>query len=244
MEIEYAKICEKGLSREENQDAVFTCKTSEMAFFLVADGMGGHSHGEEASQMLVMACAEWCKCFSERKYESDFSKMISTIRKMLMDTNQKVREEHKGSVCGAVFVLLFVYRKKYAVFSSGDARVYFNQFWRYQKLTLDEVWENQMERTKQERENLQHPFRGRLVNAFGVKVELKVRVLCDQIAGRGVFLLCSDGLYKMCPEKYLKRQVQKAGWGVPIEKVIKQLRRTVYQNGAKDNLSIVLVKIL
>ena len=101
MEIEYAKICEKGLSREENQDAVFTCKTSEMAFFLVADGMGGHSHGEEASQMLVMACAEWCKCFSERKYESDFSKMISTIRKMLMDTNQKVREEHKGSVCGA-----------------------------------------------------------------------------------------------------------------------------------------------
>lgn len=243
MKTEFTYLCEEGLHRKENQDAVFTYHLGEMALFLVADGMGGHAHGEEASRALTEEAEYWCQMFSEKFYENDFHRMVDSIRRMLSAVNQKIWQEHAGSVCGAVFVLLFFYGNQYAVFSSGDARIYKQCFGQFRRLTCDDVWENQAKRTNQEREDLTHPYRGRITNALGVKKELQVRVISEQIMRKSVFLLCSDGLYKLCSEKIIKSEMKRVRWGMPLKKAVGELRQIVYANGADDNLSIILVKV-
>lgn len=242
MKMESTYLCEAGLRRKENQDAVFTYRLGEMALFLVADGMGGHTHGEEASSALTEEAELWCQSFSEQSYANDFQKMLDSVRRMLLSVNQKIWQEHAGSVCGTVFALLFFYRDRYAVFSSGDARIYKRCFGQFGRLTCDDVWENQAKRTNQEREDLTHPYRGRVTNALGVKEELQVRVISDRIRGKSVFLLCSDGLYKLCSDKIIKSEMKKIRWGMSLKKAVGKLRKIVYANGADDNLSIILVK--
>lgn len=243
MKIDFTYLCETGLQRKENQDAVYAYHLGKMALFLVADGMGGHTHGEEASRALTEEAALWCQSFSEKSYANDFHKMVDSVRGMLSAANQKVWQEHAGNICGAVFVLLFFYGDKYAIFSSGDARVYQKCIGKFMRLTCDDVWENQAKRTRKEREDLAHPHRGRVTNALGVKKDIQLRVLSDRVTQKSVFLLCSDGLYKQCLETMIKRQMEWVRWGMSLKKAVMKLRETVYVNGAVDNLSIILVKV-
>ena len=77
MKLEIQALCQKGIVRSNNEDMVsvggIMLRDSEMAFpvelndesqfyLLVADGMGGHEHGERASEELLNYLND---CFKE-----------------------------------------------------------------------------------------------------------------------------------------------------------------------------------
>ena len=49
-----------------------------------------------------------------------------------------------------------------------------------------------------------HPNRGKLVNAIGTKSSVQCRIQTDMIFDNTIFLLCTDGMYKYCPDKQIK----------------------------------------
>ena len=63
------------------------------------------------------------------------------------------------------------------------------------------------------------------------------------LSPRQLFLLCSDGVSKMCSEKRLRKILQFYQKGVSLAGVVEKLKEEVYKNGASDNLSVILVGI-
>ena len=244
MDYEIVGLCETGLKRKTNQDAVFWAKNSEAAICMVADGMGGHEHGEIASNLIRQTVAAYWDGFCLDHTPKALRVILETIRCELQKANKTLYQKYgKTSVCGSTLVLLLCYLDQYGIICAGDSRVYRKKGFSFRQITVDDVWENQSGLSEELRTDLSHPNRGKLVNAFGADLDLRVRVVTNELAGGEIFLICSDGLYKMCPEKRIKAAMGKARKGGDHMKLaLLDLKAKIEAAGARDNFSIIMLR--
>lgn len=242
--MKHVGICDVGKVRDINQDAILTVSKDNCGLFVVADGMGGHSQGEKASQHIVQTLLEWWKAFSPAKYDNDFKRMIYALKQMLEQANREIyRSYNQTATCGSTAVILFIYKNTYGILYAGDSRIYMYYERKLRQMTVDEVWENQPDLSPKERKLCWDYCHGKLLNAVGIKQEIECKVITDELEEGMVFLLCSDGLYKYCSERYLKRCMKKARNAGNVEYSCACLLDKVYEGQAKDNISIVLVQV-
>lgn len=243
MKIDFIGKSDVGSRREKNEDAIMMFSAGEIGIFLVADGMGGYSHGEMASGIIRQEVACWWHQFSEEKYEYNFHRMMMALSQVIENANKIIYEElNQGRICGSTVILLFVYKEMYGMIHAGDSRGYLLQGRKLQQITVDDNWENQPGISEVERANMNHPNRGKLVNAVGIRPNLQCKISTNQMTAETVFLLCSDGLYKMCPEKKIKNCMKQCRKERKMEQMRDKLLEIVYENGAKDNVSFIIVK--
>ena len=245
MRLEAAGKSDIGLKREINQDAFCVFYSGEAGLFAVADGMGGHVNGEKASQRVIEELGGWWHSFSPEFYGFEFRKMLGAIEQVIEYANNCIYTEYnRKEICGTTVTVLFIYRDLYALMYAGDSRCYLSHGRKWEQITVDEVWENQPGLEKKERMMKNHPNRGKLVNAIGIRENSYCRVVTDAIRPDTVFLICSDGLYKFCTDKYMKSCIRKVKDAQSIEEAAGKLIRGAYDNGAGDNISVVIVKCL
>lgn len=249
MKLEFAGKSDIGKKRKVNQDAFCLYQSGDAGLFAVADGMGGHANGEEASQRVIAELSNWWKSFSPVLFACDFQRMLSAIEQAVKHANEIIyREWNQDSVCGTTVTALFIYKNMYGVIYAGDSRCYLNYengWWikkRWEQITVDEVWENQSDLSVAERKMENHPNRGKLVNAIGIRPNVQCRIMTGEILPGMTFLLCSDGLYKFCADKIMRNTLKKCRDRAGIEKGIDALISKVYENGAFDNISIIMVR--
>lgn len=243
MRIDYVGKCDIGSERKINQDLIAMFSTEEIGLFVVADGMGGHANGEKASLEIIQEMTRWWQHFSEKRYEYDFQRMLLSIEQAIEKANAIIYQHYNnGEVCGSTVIVLFIYKGKYGIVYAGDSRCYIFEHGQLLQITIDEVWENQTGLNYWEKNNRHHPNRGKLINAVGIRPDIQCKIITNEIISNSVFLLCSDGLHKMCPEQYIKKCLKKCKFKKNIKLVLDKLINKVYQNGAKDNISILLVR--
>lgn len=241
--MEYSGVCDIGQKRTVNQDAVFMAANGETGIFCVADGMGGHSHGERASGEIVRELEVWWENFREEDYNGEFSRMMFTLNQVLERANEAIyKMGNAQEICGTTVIVLFIHCGKYGVLSAGDSRIYLCRCLRVEQLTVDEVWENQIDLSLSEQEKRLHPNCGKLVNAIGIAKEARITSVTNLTQAGSIFMLCSDGLYKMLPERSLRRYLKKCR-RYPLDAMADKMLRDVYDRGAKDNVSVILVKM-
>lgn len=240
----HAMVCDIGKIRSINQDAVFSASCKDVGLFVVADGMGGHSHGEKASQQIVQKIAEWWETFVPERYDNDFGRMMISLKQAVERANWEIYENYNRSmICGSTIVLLFIYEDNYGVIYAGDSRIYLYHGWKLQQLTMDEIWENQPNLTETERKAGWEQFHGRLFNAVGIYNLLQCTLITGRLQPGMVFLLCSDGLYKYCPKRHLKKCMKRAKRVKELETDMAELLSRVYASEAADNISAILVAV-
>lgn len=241
--MKYVALSEKGKVRKINQDSIFAASGKNVGLFIVADGMGGHSQGEKASQLIVRRMSEWWETFQKEKNNSSFMQIMNSLKKTAKEVNEEIYQVYnKEDICGSTMVLLFICKNAYGIISAGDSRIYLYHRWKFRQMTIDEVWENQPALTPLERKNNWDRCHGRLYNAVGIRKEMQFHIVTDQWKTGMIFLICSDGLYKYCQEKFLIKCMRKArvNWNLQIS--VDALLSKVYEQDAEDNISLILVK--
>lgn len=253
MRLEFFGKSDIGKKREINQDMIGMYQKDDAGLFVVADGMGGHTNGEKASQMVVELLADWWDSFSPVVYEYEFRKMLSAAEQVIEYANKRIYEEYnRNGICGTTVVVLFIYQNRYGIIYAGDSRCYMglchknilSRGRKWEQVTIDEVWENRSDLSRKERKMKNHPNRGKLVNAVGIGKEIRCRIITDVILPDTLFLLCTDGLYKFCADKQLRECMKRSKDRKSIECAIDKLIEEVYGNGADDNISMIIVKCL
>lgn len=254
MTIEYSEICEQGFRPEENQDSVFCASDDGVGLFVVADGMGGHFGGSAASGMVVKLLGEWWKKYISATVSltGDYSDTgYSGIKEVLSSANDLIRNANPGVVTGSTAVVLYLEDNRYSVLSCGDSRCYrvTRKLFGTEEIciTTDDVWENDplIRNSKSEDEIRNHRNFGKLIRAVGTERDFSCTGVSGELNENCLFMLCSDGVYKYADEKKVSGVLRKAlDKSSDLDFCLGKLKEYVYQAGAPDNFSAVLVRVL
>lgn len=236
MEIRYSTVCDKGKSRKQNQDAVYARRGNEWGFFVVADGMGGHSEGARASSMIIDAYKSWLEEEAPGLGSRSVSDLFTELRSVLDLANKEIYEQTSyGEICGSTVVVLVVRKNDYILLSVGDSRCY--------ELRKKLFGSSLVQLTCDEISDQPGAERGKLTNAVGVRASLRCNIMAGRVGQRHLFFLCTDGVYKACSDNELQGAL-KSITEDSLPDVGERIKDMVYEKGAKDNLSAIIISVV
>ena len=239
--------------REINQDCILNKTTivngQSIGLFIVADGCGGVSYGEEISKLITTTF--------ERLWDLELSALLrsevvsdtnvnSFLEQTIFDINKNalIFSKRIGKRVGSTLSLLFIVGMKYYIKNLGDSRIYLIRKKNMQKLTEDQSLISDMLRNGElTLEGAKQYKRNILTMCIGAFEEIQIYSKSGVIRPGDMFLLCSDGLYNCLPEKYFSNNFIYCAQNKLSEKA-KQLRNRIPQGKAKDNVSVVLVRFI
>ncbi len=232
LRLQDASLTHPGRVRSENEDSVLARPDSGL--WAVADGMGGHSHGERASRAITQA-------LEAAVLPEDFDAAAAATAEAIHAANRLIWAETKalGASMGSTAVALLVRGDRFAVFWAGDSRCYLLRAGVLYQLTTDHSQVQDMvaagRLTPEEAES--HPMAHVLSRAVGVEPELELDAVSDTAMVGDMFLICSDGL--TCTVGDAELATLLAG-GRPAA-TAEELVRLCLERGAPDNVSVVVV---
>lgn len=243
MKLDIDALCHKGLVRDRNEDALsvgglilrdkttkVSLDTPEEGFFylLVADGMGGHEHGEEASEYTLDVIRDRFNqhLIGQETFEDD---MRSTTHDISVKLNQQAAERGQQLPMGCTLTgVVWHYGRQWLV-NAGDSRTYRFRNGMLRQLTKDET----------ERGISGDPEASKwLLNCIGGGQEgrLTISDLEGKLLEDDVLLICSDGLTDMVTEEQLEEALSEGA-------TTTDLYRMACEGGGVDNVSIILARI-
>ncbi len=244
MRIEIEALCQKGLVRDNNEDAVSisglilrdNATTSSITptkkgffYLLVADGMGGHENGEEASEYTLKTIRE---LFSQRLISADtFEEDLSyATRNISFSLNCAAAERGQRLPMGCTLTgLIWFYGHAWLV-NVGDSRTYRYRGGLLRQLTTDET-ERGMTGNPDAEKYLLNCIGGGLDGTIAIE-NMDGKLLADD-----TILICSDGLTDMLSDDQIEKAI--AGGATASD-----LYRMACEAGGIDNVSIILARIL
>ena len=245
-----AGITDLGLQRRKNEDVIYLEDSGHL--YLVADGLGGHERGGQASQTAISRLSEYLEPEEIMKKSQDVTAVagvplplgnyipvienaVSEANAIIYSKNKKLRlKKFMGTTIAGLLLM-----DDYALwFHAGDSRVY---RWRNSKLapitrdhSLYAAWEGNGKNGKA-------PSRHIITKALGLQ-----RSICPDIGWDGkekgdIYLLCSDGLTDMVDDDHMEAII-KSGRD-KVEEILNALVDAALEAGGKDNISLIVCRV-
>lgn len=226
-----------GKVRKVNEDSILALP--EEGLWVVADGMGGHTAGDVASQMLVHKLEKMPKALD------DISELLDQIEGMIMQVHREILQRSKnefgGKVMGCTVVLLLVRGPVGVCMWAGDSRLYRFRGGQLQQMSADHSQVNEMveKGLLKPEEARHHPRSNVITRAVGAMPRLFLDLTIMEVQQGDLFLLCSDGLYGEVEDHEIEASLNKIE---SLEACTDELMAMVLSRGAKDNLSTVITQ--
>jgi len=182
-------------NRKYNQDRVAYAYNKETLLLVLADGMGGHLHGEIAAGLAIDT---FVKSFEQQSVEIDPNEFMSVTMRAahlrIMDLPQQLDHAFPGTTCVAALIQNGMLYFGHA----GDSRLYLQRGGKTVARTLDHspVQSWLALGIIDEDEARTHPKRNQISNCLGGVEDLFEIELGKPVALQSgdVIFLCSDGL--------------------------------------------------
>jgi serine/threonine protein phosphatase PrpC len=218
--------------RGHNEDALFVAAGQPL--FAVADGMGGHEHGEWASAQIIEALRAVSPSGSFKKDTIAVSEAIHAANQAIYAADG-VGSAHPGST---VVALLFA-ESRFAAFWAGDSRIYLKRGEHLVRLTRDHTHVQDLlaRGVVTPEEAATHPMGHVLVRVVGVESHLKLEAVTGAALRHDRFLLCSDGLTGVVTDE----EIGKAMDDSDPTRTAQSLLDLALARGAPDNTTVVSV---
>lgn len=229
-----AAITDIGRVRKLNEDSILD--RCGVGLWVVADGMGGHSAGDLASQLIVNS-------LTRLEPSEDLADFVEQAEETIRKVNERLFEvaNAHNQTSGSTVVLLLA-RGRYAVVMwAGDSRLYRLRGADFAQITTDHTQiEMYIEKGLINRADAAgHPSGNMVTRAVGVTDNLLLEMDLLEIADGDRYLLCSDGLDKHVKDPEIAQQMAD---GDP-ETVARKLVDLTLARGAVDNISVCVVEM-
>lgn len=229
-----------GKQRKNNEDAGIIIP--ELGFCAVADGMGGAEAGEIASAWVI----------NEIKTRLQSKRTATPEERCLMSRQAVLKADREiaafaasngydeGSGSTLVSLLFSPWRANEAmVLNVGDSRAY-----RWRKGILEQISKDHTVAAEAglSEEQIPKVYRGMLTRAVGTGKKSPPDRIPVDVREEDVFLLCSDGLTKVVPDKKMAvvlTAVRNAAAADIAARMIKEALTTL----APDNITVAVIKI-
>ena len=221
-----AAATDVGRVRTNNEDGFVD--RPEAGIWAVADGMGGHSHGEVASRMV-------CDALADFPLDGTFEEGIDAARKRVQDVNDHLARAGMGADpvnrSGSTVVMLLLRGPRSAVLWAGDSRAY-----RWRAGTLEQLTRDHSLAELSGTAAIESSV---ITRAVGVDVDLTLDVHRDAVRPDDRFLLCSDGLTRVVPEAEIRMWMQSPD----IQTAVDGLIKATLTAGGPDNVTVVIAEV-
>lgn len=236
--VPWAVVSDPGPSRRHNEDRWRIDDTHGV--FALADGMGGYSAGEVASEIAVQTVAEGVGALRAAGLSTADAllRAVATAHAGIVDV-ARTRPECLGM--GTTVVAAVVARGRLTVVHVGDSRAYLLRAGSLRRLTSDHSIGQQMldggRLTEAQVRRL--PARGILTRALGIDADPPVAALVslDWHAG-DLLLLCSDGLTDSVDDRQLGATLMQRSRS--LAEGARDLIAAALGAGCTDNLTVLL----
>lgn len=243
-------LSDVGLTRVHNED--YFEIDPEHRLYIVADGMGGHSHGEVAAQLAVSSIRD----FIHKTADKDTTWPFGMDNRLERHTNllkMAIRIAHDsvlraiskdGSLygMGTTVVGILVAGNVAAVAHVGDSRAYRLRNGRLDQLTQDHTWVNEqvVAGFLSKEQARSHPLKNVVTRALGGESDVLVDVREIEVRPGDVYLLCSDGLTGMLSDADIRDRLSANG---SLHEICRRLVNDSNARGGIDNVTVVVLAI-
>lgn len=239
-------LSDPGQKRANNEDAVGSFEPKDARqlrrsgrLYIVADGLGGHQMGEQASQLVVDSLLKFY-------YEAPEIPPEKRLRDIIQQVHQKLiaarRNMASGDKMATTVVAAVVRNDTLQVAHVGDSRTYLLRNGELHQVTRDHSFVGEMMRAGAvtEVEAMQSPYRNRLTRSVGGSdgaLEVDVTPPIPLRPG-DLILLCTDGLTQYATSQDL---LAAASYGTPRQ-IVERLIHFANARGGSDNITASVIQ--
>lgn len=239
----FAAASHTGLVRGNNEDEYLFLRSPDKEFLMliIADGMGGHQCGEDASQIAVQQASR----FIEERFRPELSdkEILELLEDACETANVHVELESRSAPdkagMGTTLTLGLMVGRKLYISHIGDTRVYLLRQGRLMQLTRDHTYVQALvDRGDISREEaVTHPKRSVLIKALGVPEKLDPDLNIYQLRAHDKLLFCTDGLYDVISPAEIKEVLTAAP---DVNRAVSDFIDLTLRRGAPDNVTVII----
>lgn len=251
--LDVASLSHPGMVRTHNEDSLFVDADAGIA--VLADGMGGYSAGEVASGIAVNVISGGL--VPELRSGRELSKVdVGTgLTHAALLLQQQIAAANKGiyeaaqarpecAGMGTTLVAAVFCGSRVSIGHIGDSRCYRLRAEKFEQLTHDHsLLQEQIDSgiiTPEQAKKAAH--KNLVTRALGIDPTVEPEIHEYPTKPGDIYLLCSDGLCDMVEDEDIGMTLQALGGNLKL--AAQQLVQMANDNGGRDNVSVILVRVL
>ena len=223
-----------GKLREINEDSVF--EDPDVGLWAVADGMGGHAHGDVASQTIA-------ESLGQVSDPGNLAALVDRVDDVLIRVNEQLVDWatvlEPGQTMGSTVVAMVANDSAGVVLWAGDSRLYRLRHGVLELVTRDHnPIGDMLEDGITDEQTLINARTNVVTRAIGGRSNVTLDFALFDVTERDTYLLCSDGLYQEVSESELAQLLA----GPDVDRVADRLIKASLAGDARDNISVVVLR--
>jgi serine/threonine protein phosphatase PrpC len=243
-----------GLQRDHNEDSLYSMSAImvsnssnlPMGLYIVADGMGGHLHGEIASEVAVDTMAKIVipKLLS-LSLDNPSVDHAETVQDILSEgmgaAHEAILEQAPGG--GSTLTGMLILGDHMSIAHIGDSRAYqIDSDGNSKVLTTDHSLVQRLQELGQisSDEAAVHPQRNVLYRALGQAEPVSAEFITAPVPASGYLVLCSDGLWGMISDAKMVEIITTAA---SPQQASQELVDAANTAGGPDNISVIIIEL-
>ncbi len=233
----FTGLTDPGLLRSVNQDNYYL--DPEGRFFIVADGMGGHAGGQEASQIATKSI----EAYLDKNWDSDLPSDV-LLQEAVRQANQGILEDQynhpeRGDMGTTAVVVAFRQDQPWYA-HVGDSRLYRWREAKLEQVSEDHTWVARALKVGDitPEQAKVHPWRHVLFQCLGRKDLQQIDIYPLDVRAGDCFLMCSDGLTEEVPDELIGEILQGSD---TCEEAVTKLVEAAKAAGGSDNITVVTI---
>jgi PPM family protein phosphatase len=216
--------------------------------FIVADGMGGHNAGEQASALAVVTIEDFLLNTLRWFFTLQGDELLTEFQHALRAADDRVfaESQRRAEMRGMGTTLTFAYAIEDVLYvvHAGDSRLYVLRQGTLYQVTTDHTLVGELVRQNilDEKAAATHPMRNVITNSVGGDRQgVHAEVNKIKLAPHDAVLVCTDGLTEMVPTEEITQILSSVA---DPAAACQQLIARANQAGGTDNITAIVARFL